>query len=228
MCGWGMGTEWTVVVDWGSGGRGRSGRMASETDAERAGPGDAGDGAGGERAELRLMGLTRHVNGNYTHPEDPGEPGLGTPRVSVTDEECKVLGWLAADRTVLEIGTGLGVSTRAMQAAGGEVETVDVDPWVQANVWPGLRELGVECRDVADASPYAAQFDMCFIDGAHDEASVERDLDTAMRLVRPGGLIVLHDTNYEGVWKPAKKRGNLVRMDSVGWIGLLFVPEAEG
>ena len=62
------------------------------------------------------MKLVPQENGSYTHPADPGEPTTGTPRLSVTELEADILAALVAGRDVLEIGTGLGVSTRAMAA----------------------------------------------------------------------------------------------------------------
>lgn len=37
--------------------------------------------------------------------------------------------------------------------------------------------------------------DLVFIDGDHSEAAVRHDRDLAMRIVRPGGLVVYHDDN---------------------------------
>lgn len=71
-----------------------------------------------------MIDLERTSNGNYLCPSDPGEIGCGTaPRRSVTDEEVSRIGELFANRFVLEIGTGLGVSTRALAALAVAVIT---------------------------------------------------------------------------------------------------------
>lgn len=44
-----------------------------------------------------------------------------------------------------------------------------------------------------DESPYVAWADLVFVDGSHAESYVESDSAKAMRIVRPGGLVVWHD-----------------------------------
>jgi hypothetical protein len=77
--------------------------------------------------------LDRHKGGYYSHPEDPGEAYYGgsPKRLSVTDEEAEILAKLATGMTVLELGTGLGVSTKALASTAKSVITVDPDPWVR-------------------------------------------------------------------------------------------------
>jgi predicted O-methyltransferase YrrM len=41
---------------------------------------------------------------------------------------------------------------------------------------------------------------MLFIDGAHDEQSVRRDIRSFLRLINPGGIIALHDCEPGGEW----------------------------
>lgn len=168
--------------------------------------------------------LERHTLGNYTHPGDPGEPTTGKPRVSVTDDECRVLAWLARERDVLEIGTGLGVSTRAMASTGNGVVTVDPDPWVELNVVPAFRGMSVlDVKALDDDWLRGRRFDLVFIDGDHSEDAVLRDIQSVLPLLRPGGLVVLHDTNLDGVRRAAESFGTLVRMDTKGHLGMLWV-----
>lgn len=49
---------------------------------------------------------------------------------------------------------------------------------------------------------FAGLADMVFIDSAHDEASVRRDIALARRLLRPGGLLCGHD--YSESWPGVK------------------------
>lgn len=109
----------------------------------------------------------------------------------MTDEEAEVLATLVDGLAVLEIGTGLGVSTRALASTARSVVTVDIDPWVWSTIWPTLPENVTGSPDVPDGV-----FDAAFIDGDHDTESVRRDLAAAMSVVRPDGLLIAHDTNY--------------------------------
>lgn len=134
---------------------------------------------------------------SYRHPEDPGEPSTGDPRLSVTDMEADILAAFVAGRRVLEIGTGLGVSTRAMAGTADVVHTVDIDPWVQEVIWPTLPP-NVTCG--TDLS--GQQFEAVFIDGDHSSDAVERDVATAMRHAGPGAVILAHDTGSDAVRAP--------------------------
>lgn len=134
-------------------------------------------------------------SGSYRHADDPGEPTTGKPRLSVTDLEANILAALVAGRDVLEIGTGLGVSTRAMASKALSVTTVDVDPWVHENVWPTLPDNVARWNGAA----IAGRFDVVFIDGDHSTEAVIADLATARIYVRPGGMIIAHDVNYDTV-----------------------------
>lgn len=138
------------------------------------------------------MVLQRSLEGNYYDTDDPGEPGYGEdytlPRRSVTDQEARILASLARGKTVLEIGTGLAVSTRALASRALRVVTVDVDPWVRD---PGLPN--VEFR--RDLPPKDMQFDFVFIDGNHNKESVVADIESCRHIP----LLVLHDTYYDSV-----------------------------
>lgn len=133
------------------------------------------------------MSLELHRSGSWVHPSDPGEPRIGKPRLSVTDLEAAILAELVAGLTVLEIGTGLGVSTRAMAETARVVHTVDIDPWVWENVWPDLPENVVPHRSI-DTVP---EFSVAFIDGDHSTEAVEADLAS----VAGCPLVIAHDTN---------------------------------
>jgi predicted O-methyltransferase YrrM len=136
-------------------------------------------------------------NGSYVCDDDPGEPGTGEPRISITDEEGKLLGFLCAGKRVLEIGTGLGVSTDFLACHAAKVVTVDVDPWVHTNIWPGLHKA-VQC--VAERDEVEGIFDVVFIDARHTTRDTRHDIQYA-RAKCPKGLIIVHDARIEAVHK---------------------------
>lgn len=135
------------------------------------------------------MNLIPHSTGSYVHGDDPGEPTTGVPRLSITEVEGEMLAVLAAGRSVLEFGTGLGVSTRALARTARKVYTVDIDEWVQETIWPTLPDNVSTCDD-RDRLPIV---DMVFIDGDHTEEGTAVDVAAAMRLASE--VIVMHDTS---------------------------------
>lgn len=126
---------------------------------------------------------------------DPGEPTTGAPRVPIDLLEAEILAALMTGRRVLEIGTGLGVATRAMAETAAEVHTVDIDPWVHEEIWPALPP-NVRCS----AGLPAGEFDAAFIDGDHSTDAVRRDVITARSMLTAGGVIVAHDVLVQHVW----------------------------
>lgn len=152
------------------------------------------------------MNLTSLASGSYTHPDDPGEPSTGKPRVSITDMEASILTAFVAGRDVLEIGTGLGVSTRALAASAASVSTVDIDEWVQVNIWPTLPGNVTGVRSLP-RGPFGA----VFIDGDHSTEAVARDLRTALSVAGPGAVVLAHDTAYPSV------RQGLSEVHPDGW-----------
>jgi predicted O-methyltransferase YrrM len=133
--------------------------------------------------------------GGYKAIEDPGEQCYqhGGKRISVTDEEAKILAVGLAFLHVLEIGTGLGVSTRAIEETAASVCTVDTDPWVIEHVWPDLQELGVAVTSDAPALPAQGWFNGAFIDGDHAYAAVRHDCELVIRMCEPGAVVFMHD-----------------------------------
>lgn len=139
--------------------------------------------------------LIRDRHGSYTSPDDPGEPVIEKPRVSITEDEAKILSAIAAGRSVFEIGTGLGVSTRALARWAHVVVTHDIDPWVHENVWPDLPKNVVRAPERLDPSWWSVS--LVFIDGNHATDAVLEDIEFA-RSLEPQ-LIVLHDAKYDNV-----------------------------
>jgi predicted O-methyltransferase YrrM len=138
-----------------------------------------------------------------THPKDPGEPQHGFPRVAVDAEEEAFLSLLARGRRILEIGTGLGYSTRALYKGFqhcGRFITVDKDPWVLQEVWPIL------AQDFTPGSvvfmpgwpPVGLDyFELVFVDGDHSASAVAQDFREALkRCAGPGSVLAFHDWGH--------------------------------
>jgi predicted O-methyltransferase YrrM len=98
---------------------------------------------------------------------------------------------------VVELGTRGGVSTLAWLHAldgRGHLWSVDIDPrpdLPEFDHWTFIQ--GDDCSaDVYGALP--DQVDIVFIDTSHAYDHTVRELDLYRWIVRPGGVIVLHDT----------------------------------
>jgi hypothetical protein len=135
------------------------------------------------------VNLVAHSTGSFSHPDDPGEPSTGHPRLSITPLEGEILAAVVDGLIVAEFGTGLGVSTRALASSASKVYTVDIDEWVQNTIWPDLPDNVETCVDRADLP----KVDVVFIDGDHTEEGTARDVEHAMRIA--SRLIVMHDTS---------------------------------
>lgn len=156
------------------------------------------------------------------HPEDPGEPGVGAPRIAIDPWEGRVLAELARGKRVIEIGTGLGESTRALARSAFEVLTVDIDPWVARTIVPGLPPTVTFVPAVPAVTP--EPFDLAFIDGCHRGDAVQADVRAVMPLMKPDGLLVFHD--WPAVAEAVGALGvQGVHLQSVYGLGIAFVEE---
>jgi len=134
------------------------------------------------------MRLIETSLGNFYSPDDPGESCYpnAVPRHSVTKQEAKLLMEFAEGKKVLEIGTGLGISTRAMAAKAKEVVSVDIDDWCHQHEFPANVRLMKEVPD--------EEFDFAFIDGDHRYEAVKADIARTRAKV-----IALHDCDHPDV-----------------------------
>lgn len=174
----------------------------------------------------------------------------GGRSLQVMPEEGQFLGLLVrllGARSVLELGTYTGYSTLCLARAlppGGRVITCDVTrrwPDIGAPFW---QRAGVADRIELRVGPASstmdclleagAAFDLVFVDA--DKAGYPGYYERAMRLVRPGGLVVLDNTLYFGrVTDPAdtdpdtvgvREVNELIRDDPSVDVSLL--PVADG
>jgi predicted O-methyltransferase YrrM len=141
------------------------------------------------------------------------------------ESEGAVLAECARGRVVLEIGSYHGRSTVCMAREAKVVHAIDHGCGDQgagyrrttADLLETLRRYGVDGRVVVHVGATVAvgrvmadaAFDFAFVDGAHDALSVFNDLAVVRRVVRPGGVIALHDWQLDGVLWAAER--------SLGW-----------
>lgn len=138
------------------------------------------------------------INGYYC-PDDPMK------RLSVNDQEAKLISSLVNQMFVLEIGTGLGVSTRALAEKAKTVVSVDPDPWCHENVWPVLAK---DLHNVVFLKqiPNNGRFDAIFIDGDHSYEAVVSDIENSRRVAVPGCVYIFHDSRIPDVKKAIREQ----------------------
>jgi predicted O-methyltransferase YrrM len=137
----------------------------------------------------------------------------------LTDEEGAGLAMLARGKDVLEVGSYCGRSSICLGQTAKSL--CCVDPF-DCRDTPGegdtfdefdrnLKRYEVKAkvfRNLFSEAPLNGdRFDLAFIDGAHDEASVEDDAQRATALLKPGGLLAFHDArprpgHHDGGWHP--------------------------
>lgn len=122
-------------------------------------------------------------------------------------------------KTVIECGVNTGESTvallEAVEATQGTLYSVDIQ--LLARTTPMLESYGLTKRwnfTKMDDLEYAKIWpkerglaDLIFIDTSHQAEQTTKELAAYEPLLRPGGIMVFHDTTsyYDGVYKPIKK-----------------------
>ena len=123
-------------------------------------------------------------------------------------------GWLVAHlkpRVIVELGVDCGFSTIAFARPNiGRIYAID---WFRGDSYVGPRNVEEQCREnlkdagvqnveliVGDFAEVASRWkysvDILHIDGDHAYESVKRDFECWQRFVRPGGVILMHDTQW--------------------------------
>lgn len=104
----------------------------------------------------------------------------------------------------IELGVRSGESTAALlaalEASGGHLWSVDIDPpqvpaeWHDSPAWSVIQGDDID-PVVIDQCP--AEIDLLFIDTSHRYGHTFTELAVYGPRVRPGGVILLHDTDLE-------------------------------
>lgn len=118
-------------------------------------------------------------------------------------------------KKVLELGVNTGESTiallEAVAATDGRLTSVDIQDL--PNTRPMLEKYGLTGRwdfHMMDDLKFGAewpkdqQFDLIFVDTSHQYEQTKKEIELFEPLLRPGGIMVFHDTvsYYDGVQKP--------------------------
>jgi protein-L-isoaspartate O-methyltransferase len=156
----------------------------------------------------------------------------------LTVEEGALLWEHAAGCRVLELGTGLGRATVCLAQQAQQVVTIDWSDQAEAQEWS--RRYQVPNRIVFRqgeveriAAHLEGRFDLVFVDSDPDEASVRRELETALRVLEPGGQIAVH--NYPDPRWPDVRRVVDDYAHRLGWrriaqdnfLGIFRLPAVE-
>lgn len=129
-------------------------------------------------------------------PDSDGTYGyVCGPRGSISPEEGRILSSHTTGKRVLEIGTGLGVSTYFLSLNAAFVDTVDPDPWVRS----GVIKFRSNVFQKATLAECVGPYDFAFIDGMHDTESVVADIHGVLSKLAPGGKISFHDMTWGSV-----------------------------
>ena len=98
---------------------------------------------------------------------------------------------------VVELGTRTGVSTiawlYALERTGGRLTSVDLDTKPPIGDWPHWTFIQGDDED-PNVIDQLEPCDILFVDTSHHFQHTLRELHTYRWLVKPGGLIVCHDT----------------------------------
>lgn len=103
--------------------------------------------------------------------------------------------------TIVELGTGLGKSTKAIRLLWPDARIVSCDPGYQGD--PHLMsELDVDFRsDHGYMMDWYEPIDFLFIDDDHEEKTARLDIQKFKPYVKKGGYIICHDYYGTGVEK---------------------------
>jgi predicted O-methyltransferase YrrM len=87
--------------------------------------------------------------------------------------------------------------------------------------------------EFADAVPRRGRFDLVFLDGDHDMATLRADVALALSVLKPGGLLACHDypdpnwADVRRVVDEVARTQGLVRVRQADYLGVFQLPGRE-
>jgi len=115
----------------------------------------------------------------------------------------------AKAKVVVELGTQIGQSTRALLKAtienGGHMHSVELNPNTLSGVGEAMKSAGVDMSfwtavpgdDLEIVKKWVINMDLLFIDTSHTYENTLKELDAYSGFVLPKGIIVMHDTHID-------------------------------
>jgi predicted O-methyltransferase YrrM len=124
-------------------------------------------------------------------------------------DTIKLLCTLGENKDVFEFGTFQGRTTRQIALFAKSVTTFDLGLNTSGEGEYPDYEVGKYSKDMPnvtqlignsltfDFSPYYGKFDLVYVDGGHSFECITADFAHATQLVRPGGIVIVDDTNVD-------------------------------
>ena len=112
----------------------------------------------------------------------------------------------AKAKVVVELGTQIGQSTRALLKAtienGGHMHSIELNPNTLFGVGKAMKAAGVDMSfwtampgdDLEVAKTWTIHIDLLFIDTSHTYENTLKELEVYSKFVVPHGIIIMHDT----------------------------------
>lgn len=113
----------------------------------------------------------------------------------------------SGSKTILELGTNLGIATMAFAENGLDVTTVEGSQGIYEysikglNRWSNVQTIRSTFEGFLDEN--SKKFDMVFIDGDHTYESTMNLTESAKNILNEGGIIVLDDIRWSSGMKKA-------------------------
>ena len=143
--------------------------------------------------------------------DSPEAPPACWDETQVMPIQARYLLWALSetasiDGCVVEVGSWRGVTTSVV-AGQTSATVIAIDPWIGSLAEPNFTAFLSRTKSLANVVHERKAFGRAvrewshgpirfiFIDAAHDYANVSHDIAAARRLVMPGGMIALHDTD---------------------------------
>jgi len=169
--------------------------------------------AGALRRRRDDTGL-RRIYDQYVAEVSSWEWAVSWPTARALDVLCEEL----RPRRILDLGSGLSTYVVASWArrSGADVEIVSVDDspdWLaKTRAFLAAHDLNARLIDASELPSLPSEaFDLAFDDIGRTEERA-RVIDTIVRVMAPGGVVVLDDMNVRGYRAQVR-----ARLDAAGW-----------